>query len=63
MYGFSGFGTNAYGSGRQSAMLGPVVKLAMRIVQNGYNATLALTLRFRNLTVGDPATNQNTLQL
>jgi hypothetical protein len=63
MYGYSGFGTNAYGSERQSGMLGPVVKLAMRIVTNGYNVTLSLLLRFRNLTVGDPATNQNTLEL
>lgn len=62
MYGFSGYGTNAYGSERQSK-LAPVVKLAMRIVTNGYNAALALVLRFRNLTISDPATNQNTLEL
>jgi len=34
MYGFSGYGTNAYGSERQS-LLGPIVRLGMRIVQNG----------------------------
>jgi hypothetical protein len=43
MYGFSGYGTNAYGSERQG-LLAPVVRLAMRIVQNGYNVVMALTL-------------------
>jgi hypothetical protein len=62
MYGFSGYGTNAYGSERQS-LLGPIVRLGMRIVQNGYNAVLTLMLRFRNLTLSNPATNDNTLEL
>lgn len=63
MYGFSGYGTNAYGSERQSAMLGPVIKLGMRIVQNGYNSVLTLMLRFRTLTLSNPSTNENTLEL
>jgi hypothetical protein len=50
MYGFSGYGTNAYASERQ-AIRAPIVKLAMRIVQNGYNVANAVMLRFRNLTL------------
>ena len=62
MYGFSGYGTNAYGSERQS-LIAPVVKFAVRTVQNGYNAAIALMLRFRNLTLSNPSTNQRTLEL
>lgn len=62
MLGFSGYGTNAYGSERQS-LLAPVVKLAMRIVQNSYNAALGLMLRFRGLTLSNPETNERTLEL
>lgn len=62
MYGFSGYGTNAYGSERQS-LLGPIVQLGMRYVQNGYNAALALMLRFHGITLTDPSTNENTLEL
>lgn len=63
MYGFSGYATNVYASERQTPSGGPLVVLAMRIVTNGYNATIALMLRFRDLTISDPATNQNTLEL
>lgn len=61
MYGFSGYGTNSYGSERQSS-LAPIVKLAMRVLQLGFSQ-LALLLRFRNLTLSDPETNQTTLEL
>jgi hypothetical protein len=36
MYGYSGYGTNSYGSKRVSR-IPPIVKLAMTILQNGYN--------------------------
>jgi hypothetical protein len=62
MYGFNGYGTNTYGSERQS-LLAPVVKFAMRVVQNGYNAALGLMLRFRGLTLSNPETNEHTLEL
>jgi hypothetical protein len=41
MYGFSGYGTNAYGSKRIS-LIPPIVRKAM----------LYLRLKFRNLTLG-----------
>jgi len=79
MYGFSGYGTNAYGSERQT-LLAPV-RLAMRTVRNAYNvalpvmvgfgnlavsnliAPLSVMLRFRNLTLSNPSQNQLTLEL
>lgn len=63
MYGFSGYGTNAYGSERQTLIGAPLVKLAIRVVQNGYNATMSLMLRFRGLTLSNPENNQQTLEL
>ena len=64
MYGFSGYGTNAYASERQaSSIITPAVKLAMRILANGYNTVNALMLRFRNLTLSNPSQNQRTLEL
>jgi hypothetical protein len=51
MYGFSGYGTSAYGSERQSQIAGPLVKLAVRIVQNAYNVAAKLTLQFRPVAV------------
>jgi hypothetical protein len=62
MYGFSGYGTNAYGSERQT-LLAPVVRLAMRTAANAYNVVLTLMLRFRNLTLSNPSQNQQTLEL
>lgn len=62
MYGFSGYGTNPYGSERQN-IIGPIVKLAMRIVQNSYNVVNALMLRFRNLTLSNPESKNQTLEL
>lgn len=61
MYGYSGYGTNAYGSKRQTG--GPLIRLAVQIVQNGYNVALKLMLRFRSLTLSNPETNQRTLEL
>lgn len=51
MYGFSGYGTNSYGSERQNR-IPPVIKLAMTIIQNGYNVGMTLMLRFANVTLG-----------
>jgi hypothetical protein len=62
MYGYSGYGTNAYGSERQS-IIAPLVKLAMRVVQNSYNVVNTVALRFRNLTVSNPESNSTTLEL
>jgi hypothetical protein len=62
MYGYSGYGTNAYGSERQS-IVAPLIKLAARIVQNGYAIGYTLLLRFRPLTLNNPETNSNILEL
>lgn len=62
MYGFSGYGTSAYGSERHGT-LAPVVRFVMRTVQNGYRAVMALMLRFRNLTLSNPSQNQRTPEL
>jgi hypothetical protein len=62
MYGFHGYGTNAYASERQG-FLAPVVKLGMRSVANGYNAALTLMLRFRAITLSNPSTDETTLEL
>ena len=65
MYGFSGYGTNSYGSERQTSVfapLAPVVKLAMRVLTLGFSQ-LALLLRFRTVTLSNPETNQTTLEL
>jgi len=50
MYGFGGYGTNAYGSERQNTT-GPIIKLPMLIAKNGYNLAIRLMLKFRNLTL------------
>jgi hypothetical protein len=52
MYGFSGYGTNAYGSERQT-LLAPVVRLAMRTVRNAYNVALPVMVGFGNLAVSN----------
>ena len=66
MYGFSGYATNTYGTRRRfgQGIAGPVVKLAMRILQSGYGVTNVLMLRFRGTTLVNPSGNvNNTLEL
>ena len=66
MYGFTGYGTNEYATSRRttSGIIGPVIKLVMRMLQNTYNIEQALMLRFRNSTLSNPEGNTNiTLEL
>jgi hypothetical protein len=51
MYGFSGYGTNTYGSKRVS-LIPPVIKLAAIVLRNGYNIGVTLMLKFKNITLG-----------
>jgi hypothetical protein len=51
MYGFSGYGTNAYGSERQSGLIVTAIKLGMRIVRNSYNVVVPLMLQFKNIII------------
>jgi hypothetical protein len=61
MYGFSGYGTNAYATPRHSSgILGPVVVLAMRVLKNTYGIAEGLMLKFRNSTLTKPTGNTNT---
>jgi len=50
MYGFSGYGTNAYGSERRS-FSAPFVKMAMVVIRNTYGMGVALMLKFKALTL------------
>lgn len=65
MYGYSGYGTNAYGSERQTpiTIAGPIVKLATRVIESTYGAALVLMLRFRSMTLSDPQTTNQSLEL
>jgi hypothetical protein len=63
MYGFSGYGTNSYGSKRQSAVLAPARKLVSFILQNTYNLGMTLQLQFRKLILSNPQNNSSTLEL
>jgi hypothetical protein len=63
MYGFSGYATNPYASSRPT-LGGPLVRVALRILQSGYSALNILRLRFRRTTLTDPSGNKtNTLEL
>ncbi len=62
MYGFCGYGTNPYGSERKG-ISSPIVTLGMRIVRSGYSIAMILNLKYRNLTLSNPETNQRTLEL
>jgi hypothetical protein len=50
MYGFSGYGINPYASRRLfgAGIVGPTVKLAMRVLQSGYGLMNVLMLGFKN---------------
>lgn len=52
MYGFSGYGTNEYGSRRFfGSVLAPVIKIAMTVWRNTYGIVNTLLLKFRNTTL------------
>lgn len=67
MYGFSGYGTNAYATRRlfgAGGIIAPLVTLAMRVLQSGYGVVNALMLKFRGTTLANPSGNvTNTLEL
>jgi hypothetical protein len=64
MYGFSGFATNSYGTGRPSRGIGPAVEMAMAMLKSVYGISNLLMLKFRRTTLSDPSDNQtNTLEL
>ena len=63
MYGFSGYGTNEYGSRRVLGIAGPVVKLAMRILTSTYGIVNGLMLKFRGTVLTNPSQSGNTLEL
>ena len=48
MYGFTGYGTNEYGTSRKTTgIVGPLVDLAMSVLRNTYGVGNALALNFR----------------
>ena len=51
MYGFSGYGTNEYGSRRFINGFAPVIKIAMTILRNTYGILNVLLLKFKNTTL------------
>jgi hypothetical protein len=65
MYAFHGYGTNEYASRRPlvSNIVGPIVKLAMRVLLSTYGVANGLMLRFRNTTLSNPQSNNTTLEL
>jgi hypothetical protein len=50
MYGFSGYGTNAYGSERTS-FKPPIVTMAMIFLKHTYGIVVSLMLKFKSTTV------------
>ena len=50
MYGFSGYGTNSYGSERQSA-ISRIIQWGARVFQNVYGVALAFARSTATLTI------------
>jgi len=51
MYGFSGYGTNSYGSERQSSFLAQVVRLGARVFRDVYGAAIAFARTAGRLSI------------
>jgi hypothetical protein len=61
MYGFSGYATNSYATRRPfTAIRAAAVKLGMIVLQSLYGVGEVLVLRFRNLTLSSPESNDTT---
>jgi hypothetical protein len=60
MYANSGYATNTYAT-RRLFSVGPVVKLAMRILTSGYGIVNVLLLRFRGTILTNPSGKNNTI--
>ncbi len=54
MFGYSGYGTNAYGTKRASGFFAPMIRLFMRVVKSTYGISEGLMLRFRTSTLTNP---------
>lgn len=64
MYGFSGYATNSYASERQaSSLIRPVIRFAVRTLQNSYRAAQTIILKFRTTALRDPVETNTTLTL
>jgi hypothetical protein len=59
MYGFSGYGTNPYGSERQySTVVTQIIKLGARVFQYTFNQALTFMLYGSTRTFSDPSQSQ-----
>jgi hypothetical protein len=63
MYGFSGYATNEYGSRRFFGLTGPLVEIANRVLQNGYNVVNTLTSGLKTIVLTSTYGIMNSLML